>query len=64
MLPCKHMLAKFEKIDGLDWNSFSVKYRNSSDCCPDINNQTSGKCDEEFPICENDDPESVCKNDY
>ena len=62
MLPCKHMFPIFEKIDGLDWNSFSVNYRNSPYFCLDINSQILDKGEEEFPICENEDPESVCKN--
>ena len=51
MLPCKHMFAIFKKIGGLDWNSFSVNYRNSPDSCLDINSEIFDKCDEEFSIC-------------
>ena len=63
MSPCKHMFAIFGKIDGLDWNSFSVNYRNSPYFCLDINNQILDKSNEEFPVCENEAPEPVCKND-
>ena len=62
MLPCKHMFAIFDKIDGLDWNSFSVNYRNSLYFCLHINNQILDKSNEEFPVCENKGPEPVCKN--
>ena len=63
MLPCKHMFAIFSKIDGLDWNSFPVNYRNSPYFCLDINNQILDKSNEKFPVCENEAPELVCKND-
>ena len=63
MLPCKHMFAIFDKVDGLDWNSFSVNYRNSPYFCLDINNQILDKSNEKFPVCENEAPELVCKND-
>ena len=62
-LLCKQMFAIFDKIDGLDWNSFSINYRNSPYFCLDINNQILDKSSEEFPVCENEDPEPVCKND-
>ena len=65
MLPYKEsFVAIFAKIDGLDWNSFSVNYRNSPYFCLNIKNQILNKCEEEFSICENEDPEPVCKNDY
>ena len=48
MLPCKHMFAIFGKIDGLDWNSFSVNYRNSPYFCLDINNQILDKSNKFF----------------
>ena len=57
------MFAIVEKIDGLDRNSFSVNYRNFPYFCLNINNQILDKCNEEFPICKNEDPELVCKND-
>ena len=56
------MFAIFDKIDGLDWNSFSVNYRNSLYFCLHINNQILDKSNEEFPVCENKGPEPVCKN--
>ena len=63
MLPCKHMFTIFENIDVLDWNSFSVNYGNFPYFCLDIDSQTLDKCDEENPSCENEDLESVFKND-
>ena len=45
------------------WNSFSVNYRISSYFCPNIKKQILDKCNKEFPICEIQDPEPVCKND-
>ena len=63
MLLCKHMFAIFDKTHGIDWNSFSVNYRNSPYFCLDINNQILDKSNEELPVCENEAPEPVCKND-
>ena len=39
MLPCKYMFVIFEKMDGLDRNSFSVNYRNFSYFSLNIKNQ-------------------------
>ena len=58
------MFAIFEKIYGLDWNSFSANYRNSPYFWINLNNQILDKCYESFPICESEDPESVCKKHY
>ena len=57
------MFAIFEKIDCLDWNAFSINYRNSPYFCLNINKQILDKCNAEFPFFENEDLEPVCKND-
>ena len=38
MLPCEHILVIFVKIDVLDWNSFSVNYKDFPNLYLDINN--------------------------
>ena len=58
-ITCKRMFAIFKKINGLDWNSFSVNYRNSSPACIDIKSQILNISNEKFPICENENPEIV-----
>ena len=53
-----------KKINGLDWNSFSVNYRNSPHVCLNTKCQILNICNEEFPICGHENPKLVFKKDY
>ena len=53
---CKRMFIIFKKINGFDWNSFSVNYRNTSPVCIDIKSQILNICKKN---CENENPEIV-----